>query len=168
MYVKVIDGVANHYTIGQLRSDNPNTSFPASPSNDLLAGYSVYPLNATPQPLFDPLTQKVVETAPTQLDGAWVQTWSVVAMTSDEIDAMRATMEVSMRQARLALLQEGLLSQIEAAIAALPDGQREQAQIEWDYGSNVQRISPWVVQLTAALGMTPAEADQLFALAGSL
>ena len=49
-----------------------------------------------------------------------------------------------MRQARLALLQAGLLDQVETALASIPDEvQRKAAQIEWEYATTVDRGSPW-------------------------
>ena len=76
---------------------------------------------------------------------------------------------VTMRQARIALLQSGVLDQVDAAIAAIPDpAERRAAEIEWEYGAVVDRLSPWVVSLTAALGMTPQEVDGLFRLAVTL
>jgi len=69
---------------------------------------------------------------------------------------------VTMRQARLALLGAGLLSQVGAAIASMPSPQKEAAQIEWEYAATVERGSPLIGQLAPALGMTEAEMDQLF------
>lgn len=75
---------------------------------------------------------------------------------------------VSMRQARLALLQQNLLSQVDAAIDSLPSPSREQAQIEWEYSTEVRRNSPWVIELTPALGLTSEQMDDLFKLAATL
>ena len=75
---------------------------------------------------------------------------------------------VTMRQARLALLQQGLLSQVQAAIDSLPSPQKEAAQIEWDYSSEVHRNKPFVQLLGAALGLTEEQLDNLFLLASTL
>lgn len=76
---------------------------------------------------------------------------------------------VSMRQARLALLGAGLLDDVEAALAAIPDeGHRRAAQIEWEYATEVSRSSPWVLQLSASLGLDGAQLDALFAHASQL
>lgn len=76
---------------------------------------------------------------------------------------------VSMRQARLALLQSNLLSQVEAAIAAIEDaGQRQAVQIEWEYAAEVDMTHPWVQSLASALGLTEAQLDDLFTLAATL
>ena len=71
---------------------------------------------------------------------------------------------VSMRQARLALLQAGLLATVDAAIAA----GTEADQITWEYATEVERNSPMVVNLSASLGLTEQQLNDLFTLAASL
>jgi hypothetical protein len=66
------------------------------------------------------------------------------------------------------LLQQGLLSSVDAAIVGLPEGEKEAAEIQWEYGSEVERLSPLVVGLMPALGMSEEEIDALFVLAGTL
>ena len=75
---------------------------------------------------------------------------------------------VSMRQARLALLGAGLLSQVDAAIASLPSPQKEAAAIEWEYAQEVQRHNGLVPAMAQALGMTDAQLDALFMQAATL
>jgi hypothetical protein len=76
--------------------------------------------------------------------------------------------QVTMRQARLALLGAGLLDRISPAIDALPSPQKEVARIEWDYSSTVVRSRPLVAMLGQQLGMTDAQLDQLFVTAAGL
>jgi hypothetical protein len=75
---------------------------------------------------------------------------------------------VSMRQARLALHQSGLLSSVDSAIAALPEADCAVAQIEWEYATEVQRDYSWVIALGAQLGLTEAQIDDLFTVARTL
>lgn len=75
---------------------------------------------------------------------------------------------VTMRQARLVLLQQGLLSQVQIAINSLPSPQNEAAQIEWDYSSEVHRDKPFVQMLGTLLGLNSLQLDELFILAASL
>ena len=80
-----------------------------------------------------------------------------------------APQSVTMRQARLALLGAGLLDQVDAAIASIPDPvQRRAAQIEWEYAQTVDRNSPFTQQLAAGLGITDAQKDALFKQAAAL
>ena len=76
--------------------------------------------------------------------------------------------EVTMRQARLALLAAGKLSGVEAAIASLPEPHRTAASIEWEYSNSLQRNNQFVSQLGAALGLDDAGIDALFIAAAKL
>lgn len=75
---------------------------------------------------------------------------------------------VSMRQARLALLQAGLLDDVAAAIEAMQSPQKEAAQIEWEYSQEVHRDKALVLALAPALGLDAAALDQLFITAATL
>ena len=75
---------------------------------------------------------------------------------------------VTMRQARMALLQAGKLAKVEAAIQALPSPQKEAALIEWDYSSEVHRNNPFVQMLASAINLSVAEMDALFVTASAL
>lgn len=71
---------------------------------------------------------------------------------------------VEMRQARLALLAAGRLSDVDAAIAAAGPA----AFQEWEYGSRIRRSHPLVQALGPALGWSEAEIDQLFIAAAAI
>jgi hypothetical protein len=75
---------------------------------------------------------------------------------------------VTMRQARLALLGAGLLASIESSIAGLPSPQKEAAEIEWQYSSEVQRHNGFVSVLAPLLGLTDLQVDNLFIAAKDL
>ena len=75
---------------------------------------------------------------------------------------------VTMRQARLALLGAGLLDDIDAAINALPSPQKEAARIEWEHSQEVHRHNGFVSVLAPLLGLTEAQTDALFLVAGGL
>lgn len=76
--------------------------------------------------------------------------------------------EVTMRQARLALLSVGILSEVNSAINSMPSPQKEEAQIEWEYSNSLLRTNPLVLALGPALGMSSDQLDQLFVLASTL
>ena len=71
---------------------------------------------------------------------------------------------VTARQIRLWLVLNGhALSQVEAAIDAIPDAQqREVARIEWEYAPYVERSHPMLVPVAAALGLSQADIDRAF------
>ena len=82
-----------------------------------------------------------------------------------DIPEVQIPQVVTMRQARLALLQEGLLATIESAIQ---NGTDEAMKIEWEYATEVRRDWNSLVTLTESLGMTSTELDSLFTLASIL
>lgn len=69
---------------------------------------------------------------------------------------------ITMRQCRLKLLDLNLIGLVDQAINSLPSPQKEQAQIEWEYASEVRRDNPLIGQLMQALGMGETELDNLF------
>lgn len=87
-----------------------------------------------------------------------------------EITPSQVTPErVTMRQARLALLGASLLDGVEAAISAMGDTpEGKAARIEWEYGSEVVRNSPFVSQLGEALGLSYEQIDGLFVTAAGI
>lgn len=70
---------------------------------------------------------------------------------------------VSRRQARLALLQMGLLDQVEQSVYSGPRG----VQIEYE-GDVWRRDNPTLVSLAEQLGMSSQQIDDFFQLAGTL
>lgn len=75
---------------------------------------------------------------------------------------------VTMRQARLALHAHGLLAIVQSAIDSLPEPQRSEAQIEWDYSNGLERQNPFVATIGTALGLDDAALDALFVEASRL
>lgn len=71
---------------------------------------------------------------------------------------------LTIRQAKLILLQTGLLDDVDAAVA-----QADRAtQIEWEYATEVHRTWPTLVAMASALGMTDAQLDDLFIAGAAL
>ena len=75
---------------------------------------------------------------------------------------------VTMRQARLALLGAGMLTQVNTAVANMPGAAGDAARIEWEFSSTVERNRPLVQSLTGELGLTESQLDDLFRLAATL
>jgi len=73
-------------------------------------------------------------------------------------------LKITMAQARLALLTAGLLELVDAQVSSLP----AVAAINWQYRQNVERDSPLVASLAAALNLDAAAVDNLFILGASL
>jgi hypothetical protein len=69
---------------------------------------------------------------------------------------------VTMRQARLALLEAGLLDNVQKIIAGMQGVEGAAARIEWEYSSEMVRTQPLVETMAAALKLKPADIDALF------
>jgi hypothetical protein len=133
--------------------------------------FRVVPLTVTEPPSYDPLTQNAIRDGCEFVDGAWQYKWRIDALSAEQIAAAYAAtipQVVTMRQARLALLGAGKLASVTAAINALPSPQKEAAQIEWEYSQTVERNRGLVLLLSAALGLTDLQLDELFIRAASL
>ena len=108
----------------------------------------------------------------------WSPPDGCTAVPDDELPAgwKRATIDVpvpgtiSPRQARLWLIRRGItLAQVDEAIASITDTvTRETVQVEWEYGSEVHRASPWLAALGPVLGLDDATLDQAFREAATL
>lgn len=94
-----------------------------------------------------------------------------IAITDEEAQVIQAENEanipviiptLSMRQARLALLKDNLLSTVDSAITT------DEQRIWWDYSTTVERSNPLVIQVLTALGKTSEEIDQMFIGASQL
>lgn len=87
MYIKITNGQIDKfpYTVGQLRRDNPNISFPKIVSDAELSSFGVYVVENILPPSFDTRTQQLVQDVPSFVDEKWVVGWSVIDKTADEI-----------------------------------------------------------------------------------
>lgn len=97
----------------------------------------------------------------------------LVSITKAQADALRTPVVgipsvISMRQARLALLQSGLLPQVDAAMAALTGASGDAARIDWQFAQTVERSHPLVTTMTAQLSLTTKQLDDLFTLGATL
>jgi hypothetical protein len=95
MFIHLTNGVPTPYTIGQLRRDNPQTSFPKDVPKEILASYDVYPVKRQPAPTHNELTQLIRGIDPVQIDGEWTQQWEVIDLPVEQqienLKAARAT-----------------------------------------------------------------------------
>lgn len=171
----------NLLTSSEVKVKNPNVSFPAVWTDAAMASVGMDRVHITTAPTPAEKYQEAV------LDGAhftgekWITKWVVKSvfteghngLTIEEQEAAaeaearaltRSEHRCSARQARLALAANGSLAAIEAAIAA----SGEAAQIEWQYANEIERSSPLIAGLTAGLGWTEEDLDNLFETAMNL
>lgn len=76
---------------------------------------------------------------------------------------------VTMRQGREILIDMGLLANVNAIIAAIPDPlQRAKAENYFNMSNTMERQNTWVKSIGAALGLTEAQLDEMFIEAAKL
>jgi hypothetical protein len=112
MYIKTLNGAYEKpYSIGQLRKDNPNTSFPKYPTDELLAEWGVFAVIPANQPSADH-TKNVTEKPPVKQGSEWVQVWEVSDATESEIQGRIADKANAIRAERDRKLVESDWTQV--------------------------------------------------------
>ena len=107
MFVKIVDGKVSKfpYSVGQLRRDNPNTSFPKVIPEETMGAYGVFRVSELPAPSFDSWTHYLeYNPVPVLQDGKWVSVPTVYALTQDQIDIRDASLAEGVRAERDVLL----------------------------------------------------------------
>ena len=107
LYLKAIDNVVEQYpySLGQLRKDNSNTSFPKQPSLAGLAEFDVYPVTEVTPTLAD--GEKLVKVwTPTLVSGEWILPHQAVAKTEEDLATESDVAWANLREQRDKLLSE--------------------------------------------------------------
>lgn len=101
MHVLVSNGAVENYpyTIGNLRRDNPNVSFPKNPSDATLENFGMFRVTKVDRPAYDH-TKNIQEGTPVLTDGVWTQVWNVTDATSEEIAERTANESANVRAQR--------------------------------------------------------------------
>lgn len=105
MYAKINNGLVEKYpyTIGELRRDNPQISFPFQIPPEVLEEHGVVRVEETDAPTVD-ATQELIKQEPQYVDGRWIQTWSVRDKTPEEIESLRQIKADEVRMSRNSML----------------------------------------------------------------
>jgi len=109
MYVKTTSGSVDTYpySIGQLRRDNPTTSFPKQIPTEMLESYDVYPVAYSDPPSYDERTQQIAEEDnPSLVDGVWTVGFATTNKTTEQIAAYDNDRAVASRATRNSKLAE--------------------------------------------------------------
>ena len=107
MHALISNGTVEQYpyTIGNLRRDNPNTSFPKRPSDELLSEWGLQRVAKIDRPDVDH-TKNINEGTPILSGGVWTQVWVVSEATAAEVAERTKEESASVRTKRAALLAE--------------------------------------------------------------
>jgi hypothetical protein len=103
MYAKLNNGQVEiyPYTIGQLRKDHHNVSFPKVLTDDVLAQFNTVRVTPTERP--NDYTKNFSVTV-VQVNGSWVEKWTSTSATQAEITERTANKAAQVRAERDALL----------------------------------------------------------------
>jgi hypothetical protein len=115
MYALITNGIATKftYTIGDLRRDNPQVSFPKIIPPEILAAYGMVEVQTQATPDYNPATQRVQTSyMPELVDGVWTMTKTVVDKDADQIAADTASKSVEIRNKRNELLSDSDWTQV--------------------------------------------------------
>jgi hypothetical protein len=107
MFAKIKDGAVDKfpYSVGDLRRDNPNTSFPKQLSDATMAAFGMVAVIERPAPDFDPTTH-FAEWGPVPVNegGQWFLLPTVRELSAEQIADRDAALAASIRYERDALL----------------------------------------------------------------
>ena len=155
-------------TFAQLKEHFPLTLFPEGFAEDFKDYAAVQQVD---QPAHDPTTHKVVGLPPVEVDGVWLQQWSVVPLTQQEIDdARRARVPQSCTAAQgeraLFDLRSITDADVLAAIDQIPDADnRYRARSAYQRATEWRRDSETTQTLAAILALSESDMDDLFTYA---
>jgi hypothetical protein len=161
-------------TESEVRVLYPNTSFPTP----FVAPEGFAVVFPTPSPTVTELQVAVRDGVEVDSKGNYVEKWAVRDMFTDTEEKTKAEQEaeylaakakalvpasITPRQARLKLLEVGLLDELEAVITT-----NRAWQIEWEYATEVKRDSPLIDAVATQAGLTEEQIDQMFKEASKL
>ena len=109
MLVKITNGSVETYpySIGLLRHENPNISFPKQVPDSLLEQYGVYSVTETDKPSYTQRTQNITqESTPTLVNNVWTVGWTITDKTAEEITEYDTAVAVQNRDLRNRLLTD--------------------------------------------------------------
>ena len=87
MHLKLTNGVPAKYTLGQLRRDNPQTSFPKLIPDEILASYDVYPYTRPKPDEYDSLARRLIDDAFVQdAEGHWSLPYKLEALPLEQAE----------------------------------------------------------------------------------
>ena len=100
------------YSVEKLRSDNPETSFPAVMSEEELAAWGVYPVTEEAAPAFNEETEQLEEKTPIFTSGKWISNWIIAELSAKEKEKATENKANSIRMERNKRLKDTDITQL--------------------------------------------------------
>lgn len=112
MFAKVNNGqlVKYPYTLGMLRKENPNVSFPKNISDQILDQFNVVRVISTPRPEFD--HTKDFSVTAEHVVGGWKEKWVATDLSAEAIANRTSLQETLIREQRDQLLSDSDWTQV--------------------------------------------------------
>lgn len=148
----------------EIRSYFKNVSFTENITEEDIAFVGLHKVEIAPKPEYNPYTHKI-EMQVVKENSVFKTSYQLTQMTTEEQTAYRKSLVpevVFMRQARLALLEAGLLNNVNQVIASLLEPMKTEVSIEWEYATEVRRDWPTLLQIVQYMGLTEESVDNLF------
>lgn len=153
----------------EFRAMYPNTSFPDVLAADVLDSFGADPVFEGPQPDLT-ANQYAIYVGVEEIDGKWFTRFEARDYSPEEITARieqrRLGMVATPFQAKAALLQAGLLDDVEDLISN--PATDKLIVLAWQNVTEFRRLSPMVLGIAAELGLTDDMLDELFTSASQI
>jgi hypothetical protein len=181
MYIKLTDGTPKRYSLRTLRLDNPNTSFPNKPTDELLVNWDVYPYVEKVTPTHNSATQVVEHNGYVETGGIYRDAYVVRDKTDEELYAelsyWRTNAYMSRRDFAVLSANSGWITKNEAkawaggntippiatnVIATLPAGNQFAMEMSVLTRTRIWRTDSLVLMLMAVKEVAPTQMDLLF------
>ncbi|MDB5414121.1 MAG: hypothetical protein JWR10_2456 [Rubritepida sp.] len=118
---------------------------------------------------FNPSIASTFVEVPAEVVTGWSLSGSTWSAPEPPAHGDVATQPLTARQLRLWLLSRGITgAMVETALAQVPEGQRERAQIEWEYATEYLRSHPLIDQVGAAFDLAAPDIDEAWPEAAAL
>jgi hypothetical protein len=136
MYAKLNNGQLQKYpyTMGMLRKDNHNVSFPKVMTDEIFAQFGVVRVTPTPRPEYD--HTKEFNVVAEQVNGAWVEKWVATDVSAEEIAQRTENQANNVRAERNQKLSQSDWTQVPMKVPGTPLQTRPLLSLAW-----VQKVS---------------------------
>ncbi len=105
MYLRIVNNQTVYpYSLENLKSDNPRTSFPSEMTELVMNEYDVYEVRQTPKP--NDYTKNITEGTPILVEGVYYQNWEQTDASETEINQRIENKWEEIREIRNELLKE--------------------------------------------------------------